>query len=119
VNAATPAEKAALEAEGIALARERRVALAELISSNPEHALELAVPVGLRRALPRSIVELLEEVSGKKAIVDRQASQPGDVEITYADVSKAKRLLGYVPSTPVREGLTEFIWGFVVVYGFF
>ena len=35
--------------------------------------------------------------------------QPGDVVITYADVSKAREHLGYAPSTTVREGLARFM----------
>ena len=35
--------------------------------------------------------------------------QPGDVPITYADVSKAERLLGYAPKVPIREGLRRFV----------
>ncbi len=35
--------------------------------------------------------------------------QPGDVPITYADVSKAERLLGYSPKVPIREGLRRFV----------
>ena len=35
--------------------------------------------------------------------------QPGDVPITYADVSKAERLLGYSPKIPIREGLKRFV----------
>ncbi len=35
--------------------------------------------------------------------------QPGDVPITYADVSKAERLLGYAPRVPIREGLRRFV----------
>lgn len=36
-------------------------------------------------------------------------AQPGDVPITYADVSKAERLLGYSPKVPIREGLRRFV----------
>lgn len=36
-------------------------------------------------------------------------AQPGDVPITYADVSKASRLLGYAPKVPIREGLRRFV----------
>src|SRR5689334_19932772 len=43
------------------------------------------------------LIELIEENLGKKAVIDRQPMQPGDVPITYADISKAKRLLGYNP----------------------
>jgi UDP-glucuronate 4-epimerase len=35
--------------------------------------------------------------------------QPGDVPITYADVSKARRLIGYEPRVPIREGLKRFV----------
>jgi hypothetical protein len=61
IDAATPEKKSALEPDGVALARERRAAVAALIQSNPQRALELAVPIGLRRALPKAVVELLEE----------------------------------------------------------
>ena len=35
--------------------------------------------------------------------------QPGDVEITYADISKAEKLLNYHPQTPFREGVKAFV----------
>ena len=59
--AATPEEKAALEREGVMLARARTVALADLIQSNPERALQLTVPEALRQALPGSVTALLEQ----------------------------------------------------------
>ena len=59
--AADAAAKAAFEAEGVELARARRVALAALIQSDPKRALELAVPLGVRRALPAAVEALLEE----------------------------------------------------------
>ncbi|MDH3525105.1 MAG: UDP-glucose 4-epimerase, partial [Acidobacteriota bacterium] len=37
------------------------------------------------------------------------ADQPGDVPITYADVAKARRLIGYEPRVPIREGLARFV----------
>src|SRR4051794_39030299 len=43
------------------------------------------------------LVSLIEQALGKKAIIDRQPAQPGDVPITYADISKARKLLGYNP----------------------
>lgn len=54
------------------------------------------------------LIETLEEVIGKKAIIDRQAEQPGDVPHTYADVAKAEQLLGYAARTELKEGLTKF-----------
>jgi UDP-glucuronate 4-epimerase len=50
----------------------------------------------------------IEAVMGKKAVIDRQPEQPGDVPRTYADISKARQLLGYEPATPVKEGLKNF-----------
>jgi UDP-glucuronate 4-epimerase len=36
-------------------------------------------------------------------------SQPGDVSVTYADISKAKRLLGYQPKVDMEEGIKRFV----------
>jgi UDP-glucuronate 4-epimerase len=55
------------------------------------------------------LVELLEQATGKKAIREVKPSQPGDVPLTWADVSKSARLLGYKPSTPLEAGLKEFV----------
>jgi UDP-glucuronate 4-epimerase len=46
---------------------------------------------------------------GKKATLDRQPMQPGDVELTCADVSRARELLDYAPTTPVEEGIPRFV----------
>lgn len=61
-------------------------------------------PVTLSR-----LVELLEQATGKRAIRKQLPPQPGDVPITYADISKAKRLLGYEPQTSIERGLAEFV----------
>ncbi len=55
------------------------------------------------------LVELLEENLGIKAVIDRQPMQPGDVPITFADISKAKQLLNYDPSTKIEEGIPKFV----------
>jgi len=55
------------------------------------------------------LVELVGKACGKTPILDRQGLQPGDVKITYADVSKAVQRLGYAPSTTVAEGLERFV----------
>lgn len=57
----------------------------------------------------RELIALLEGNLGKKAVIDRQPMQPGDVPITYADISKAKRLLGYSPTTKIQEGIVKFV----------
>jgi UDP-glucuronate 4-epimerase len=55
------------------------------------------------------LVELLEASLGMKAIVDRQPMQPGDVPVTFADISKARKLLGYNPGTKIEEGIPKFV----------
>lgn len=59
------------------------------------------------------LIELIETSLGKKAMIERYPEQPGDVPITYADVSKAKKVLGYNPSTKIREGIPKFIEWFL------
>ena len=51
----------------------------------------------------------MERVIGKKAIIDRQPMQLGDVEMTCADVHKSVRLLGYVPSVDITTGVKQFV----------
>jgi UDP-glucuronate 4-epimerase len=55
------------------------------------------------------LIELLESVTGRKAIREWCPMQPGDSPLTWADISKASRLLGYQPTTPLRGGLTNFV----------
>ena len=57
----------------------------------------------------RRLIELIEESLGMKAVIDVQPMQPGDVPITYADISKARRLLGYEPKTKIEEGIPKFV----------
>ncbi len=60
------------------------------------------------------LVSMIGEACHVEPVLDRQPMQPGDVLITYADVSKAKRMLGYDPKTPVREGIEKFVRWFRV-----
>ena len=55
------------------------------------------------------LIELIETALGKKAIIDRQPAQPGDVLRTYADISKARKLLGYQPRVKIEEGIPKFV----------
>jgi len=55
------------------------------------------------------LVEQIGAVCGRAAVLDRQPLQPGDVLITFADVSKARAQLGYQPTTPVAEGLRRYV----------
>ena len=55
------------------------------------------------------LVEMLSEELGLRATLDRMPAQPGDVQRTYADVTKAHRLLAYNPQTSMKEGIRRFV----------
>ena len=57
----------------------------------------------------RRLVELLEQALGKRALIEWQPAQPGDVPITCANIEKARRLLAYDPKTPIEAGLKKFV----------
>ena len=57
----------------------------------------------------RDFIEIVEELVGRKANVVQMPPQPGDVPRTYADVSKARHLLGYDPQTPFVKGMARFV----------
>jgi UDP-glucuronate 4-epimerase len=55
------------------------------------------------------LIELLESALGKKAIIDRQPPQPGDVPLTCADITKARQQLGYHPTVKIDLGIPRFV----------
>ncbi|GJM25355.1 MAG: epimerase [Phycisphaerae bacterium] len=55
------------------------------------------------------LIAAIEKAVGKKAIINRLPTQPGDVDRTFADVDLAKKELGYNPSTHIDEGLAQFV----------
>jgi UDP-glucuronate 4-epimerase len=57
----------------------------------------------------RELIALLEKSLGRHAEIDRQPLQPGDVSQTFADISKARRLLGYNPQTQIEDGIQKFV----------
>jgi UDP-glucuronate 4-epimerase len=57
----------------------------------------------------KDLVHWIAEELAVEPRIDYLPAQPGDVPITYADVSKAARLLGYAPKVPIREGLRRFV----------
>jgi UDP-glucuronate 4-epimerase len=54
-------------------------------------------------------VRLIEELTGRKAHLVPDPMPDADVPYTYADISKARRLLGYTPSISVQEGVARFL----------
>ena len=69
----------------------------------------LAVNPALKANSLSELVALIEKHLGRKAILNRQPMQPGDVQRTCADVAKARRLLGYNPATTMDEGVRAFV----------
>ena len=66
----------------------------------------------LGESLTTTLDELVQNIGsalGREVILDRQPMQPGDVVITYADVSKARERLGYAPTTALPEGMLRFV----------
>jgi UDP-glucuronate 4-epimerase len=57
----------------------------------------------------RELISLIEQALGRTAEIDRQPLQPGDVPQTFADISKARALLGYDPKTQIEEGILRFV----------
>jgi UDP-glucuronate 4-epimerase len=55
------------------------------------------------------MIALLEQALGKKAVLAPQPAQPGDVPITFADVSKARARLGYNPRIKIEQGIPLFV----------
>ncbi|MCA9249747.1 MAG: GDP-mannose 4,6-dehydratase [Phycisphaerales bacterium] len=55
------------------------------------------------------LIAAIEKALGKQAVINRLPTQPGDVDRTFADVTRAKKELGYNPSTQIDEGLTNFV----------
>jgi UDP-glucuronate 4-epimerase len=57
----------------------------------------------------KDLISAIENALGKKAKINRLPEQPGDMPRTYADISKARKLLGYNPTTKFTEGLPKFV----------
>ncbi|HEV8593088.1 MAG TPA: GDP-mannose 4,6-dehydratase [Pyrinomonadaceae bacterium] len=61
----------------------------------------------------KHLIELLEMNLDMRAIIDHQPMQPGDVPITFADISKARKLLNYNPQTKIEHGIPKFVKWFI------
>jgi UDP-glucuronate 4-epimerase len=57
----------------------------------------------------KELIGFIEEALAKKAKIERLDHQPGDVSQTYADISKARQLLGYHPKINIKEGIKRFV----------
>jgi UDP-glucuronate 4-epimerase len=57
----------------------------------------------------KDLIAAIEQALGKKAKINQLPEQPGDVPLTCADISKARQLLNYKPTTPLAAGLPKFV----------
>ena len=57
----------------------------------------------------RELIEIIAKHMNATLRIDKQPMQPGDVLITYADITKARQRLGYDPNTPVEDGVARFV----------
>jgi len=63
------------------------------------------------------MIAVLEQALGQKAKLDLQPMQPGDVPATYADIDRARRKLGFEPTTPITVGIPAFVRWFLEYHG--
>jgi UDP-glucuronate 4-epimerase len=84
--------------EGVRAAVDYEASAFEVINLGESRTVEL-----------RELISLLEKELGRAAVIDRQPLQPGDVPQTFADITKARRLLGYNPQTDIAEGVRRFV----------
>ena len=59
------------------------------------------------------LIHLIEQNLGKKACIRLMPAQPGDVLLTHADISRAKKRLGYSPEIPIEVGISRFVEWFL------
>ncbi len=57
----------------------------------------------------KDLITAIENAVGRKAKINRLPEQAGDMPLTCADISKARKLLGYNPTTPLSSGLPKFV----------
>ena len=62
----------------------------------------------------RRLITQIEKQLGKTAVIDWQPEQPGDMPLTLADITKARKILGYQPSTALEDGIRKFVRWFQV-----
>ena len=70
---------------------------------------------GSRTTSLSELVALIGEVCGREPVIERLPAQPGDVQVTYAAVSKAREQLGFEARTSLRDGLERFLEWFRAV----
>jgi len=62
------------------------------------------------------LIELIEGNLNKTALLEKRLQLPGEIPLTYADITKAQDLLGYKPTTDIKQGLKKFTAWFKEFY---
>jgi UDP-glucuronate 4-epimerase len=65
----------------------------------------------------RDFLKVIEKACGKSARIEEAPMQPGDVHVTYADIGASTRDLGYLPRTPIEEGIPRTVAWYKSHYG--
>jgi UDP-glucuronate 4-epimerase len=63
------------------------------------------------------LIDLIAQALGVEPRIDRLPQQPGDVVRTFADISKARRVLGYDPCVSIEDGIADFVEWYKVTHG--
>lgn len=87
--------------QGIKAAINYRSSLHEIFNLGESKTIEL-----------RELIKMLEKYLGAKANIEPQPPQPGDVPITFADLTKSRRILHYDPQVQIEEGIKRFVQWF-------
>jgi UDP-glucuronate 4-epimerase len=91
-----------------------------LDSTNTNNEVKFFEIINLGRGEPIKLMDFIKEIetaTKKKAKLKMTPMQAGDVNQTFADISKAKALLGYEPKTSIREGVRSFVEWYKEYYG--
>jgi UDP-glucuronate 4-epimerase len=84
-------------ADGVYAAMQRKLGY-EIINLGDSNTVEL-----------KYLISLIEKAAGKKAKIKQLPEQPGDVPVTFANIEKARRLLGYEPKVKIEKGIEQFV----------
>jgi UDP-glucuronate 4-epimerase len=92
--------------QGVLGAIDFQGALFEIFNLGENETIDLAATIGL-----------IEEALGRKARINFHPPVPGDMPRTYADITKARKLLNYRPKTSIRDGIPQFVQWYREKYG--
>jgi hypothetical protein len=95
---------------GLGLPQGVRAAMGLVPEAGPGNSRFEIINLGSSRpVMLAELVDLLEKVTGRKAIRQYLPQQPGDVPVTWPDLTKARRLLSHRPVFPIAKGLENFV----------